>query len=149
MKKIKLLLTIALLFCVSACSLQESYTRDTSAGAIVKISYEELREMYDNEETFVALLSQTSCSSCNEYKDDVLYPYIENHNVTIYEVNITDESLPSATWEQIISDYDSFEGTPHTMFVENGEDSDYFVGVMDEGDFDELVVTYELDKLVE
>ncbi len=147
MKKIKLIFAFMFVFTLSACG--TNYTRDTSSGEIKQVTYAELREMYENEETFYAVFSQTTCGACNEFKENVLTPYTEDHNITIYEVNITNEVSAQATFDQLFKDYEEFKGTPHSTFVEEGKDKEQYVGEMSEEDFDDLVVKYELDKLEE
>ncbi len=142
----KIVLAIVMIFTLSACGSQVDYTRDTGSGEIIEVSYEDFLEMMNAKETFYVVFSQTNCGSCIVYKEDTLLPYLENHGMQVYEVNITNEEDPTATFENMDERFEKFEGTPHNMFIQDGEVSDEYVGGLEEKILDEYVVKYQLDE---
>ncbi len=147
MKKIKVLGLAMMVLLMSACG--ANYIRDTNPGAYEEITYEQLQSKLENDDTFYAMISQTTCGSCISFKQDVLTPYLEDHNITVYELNLTNEQSPKEIFDTLQEDYEDFVGTPHSLFVVEGTVKDQVVGPMSESDFDQLVVRHELDKKAE
>jgi predicted bacteriocin transport accessory protein len=65
------------------------YKRDASAGSRTVISLEEAVQKKNAGEQFVLLYTKEDCSYCKEF-DTVLNPYLENHHIEVFEVDLTD-----------------------------------------------------------
>ncbi len=85
---------------------------------LVEISFDELQEKIDNKETFILLMSQTTCSHCAEYKP-VFKKVLTKYDITAYEIS-TD--LLSKEENALIKDIANISGTPTTVFIFDGEE---------------------------
>jgi len=85
---------------------------------LVEISFKELQEKIDNKDSFILLLSQTTCSHCAEYRP-VLKKVLKNYNIYAYEI-ATDKLDKEQTAK--LKDIANASGTPTTVFIENGEE---------------------------
>lgn len=83
-----------------------------------ELSYKQVIEKFENKETFVLMLSQTTCSHCLDFK-----PKIENvankYQLYIYYV---ETNLLSKEETENLKKYISYSGTPTTVFIINGEE---------------------------
>lgn len=83
-----------------------------------EIKYSKVIEKINNKESFVLVLSQTTCSHCMDYK-----PKVENvskqYKTYIYyiETNLLSEEETDNLKKHI-----SYSGTPTTVFILNGEE---------------------------
>lgn len=84
-----------------------------------ELKYKEVIEKIENKESFVLLLSQTTCSHCMDFK-----PKIENvankYKLNIYyiETNLLNKDQASK-----LKTYISYTGTPTTIFILNGQET--------------------------
>ncbi len=146
MKKLLTLITCMLLV-VSACSSNKDYERDTTQGKITEITFEQLSDHSFAKGDAMVVLSQTTCSHCKIYKEDTIVPYLLEHNLTVYELNFTNEPDPAASWEKVSKMLEEgLEGTPTTLIVNGGKVKEVIVGEQSLEDFDDIVVEYQLDK---
>lgn len=124
------------------------YERDTSTGELVPITYQEYQDKRATEKgPYMVLITQTYCSYCKEYKENVLSDYLPNHGVEIYELNLTNEENPETSFTNLQKELkDDFEGTPTTIIFEDGEIKDIESGVLEEDVLDDYVTKYQLDK---
>lgn len=84
-----------------------------------EIKYEEVIKKIDNNESFVLVISQTECSHCNSYK-----PKIESvANKKKLDIYYIDVDLLSDNEYDEFKTYISFDGTPATVFIKDGEET--------------------------
>ncbi|MDH6367970.1 MULTISPECIES: hypothetical protein [Breznakia] len=146
MKKLIAILTCTFLV-LSGCSSSKDYERDTSQGKLEEITFEQFKNHSFAEGDAMVVLSQTTCSHCKIYKEDTIIPYLLEHNVTVYELNFTNEEDPKGAWVEVQEMLDGkFTGTPATLIVNGDELKETVTGEVTLDDFDDLVVEYQLDK---
>lgn len=144
MKKLFLVLA-SFLVVLSGCD--NSYDRSSDAGEIVEISYKEYEEMKKDDGPYMVLISQTNCSHCIDYKENVLNEYMPEHGFTIYELNLTNEEDPQGVYDALKEELgDAFKGTPSTIMIEKKEVAEFISGTLTEDELEDLVVEYQLDK---
>lgn len=145
----KLFMILCISCCLVACSQDDSYTRDSSEGKREFITLSEMGEKIENEDSFVIVLAQSTCGSCNQF-NSMAKEYLTNHNVTIYEVILDFEETTVDENIEIINRYfTNFSNTPAIYYVENGKQKDKFElksSTISEQEFDEWVVEHKLDK---
>ena len=113
MKKKLFLLLICVLF-LFGCKIKNN----SEEGKIITLSYEELKEKIDKEESFILVVTRTDCSHCAIYLPR-LQKVLEEYKLTAYKIEIdewTDEETGS------LKDICNVSGTPTTIFIENGEE---------------------------
>lgn len=83
-----------------------------------EIKYKEVIEKIENKESFVLMLSQTTCSHCLDFK-----PKIENV-ANEYKINIyyLETNLLSKKENADFKKYISYSGTPTTVFIIEGSE---------------------------
>ena len=86
-----------------------------------EISYDEVIEKLDNKDTFVLLISQTTCSHCATYKPK-LKDVSNEYEIDVYYIDV--DLLEEDEYNELNSRL-SFKtsGTPLTIFLKNGEET--------------------------
>ena len=87
-----------------------------SKSYLKEIEYADVIEKVENKESFVLLLSQTTCSHCMEFKPK-LAKVAKQYKMELYyiEVNLLDEKE-----REKFKEYFSYDATPTTIFVKEG-----------------------------
>ncbi len=83
---------------------------------LIELTFDELQTKIDNKDTFILVLSQTSCSHCAEYKP-ILKEVLTEYNIYAYEVSIDKLSKEE---NAKLKDIASANGTPTTIFINEG-----------------------------
>ena len=86
---------------------------------LVELTYSELMEKIDNKESFILIFTQTDCSHCHEYKP-VLKKILAENDIIGYELNL--KTLSDEEKAKVKADVANVEGTPTTVFIENGQE---------------------------
>ena len=83
-----------------------------------EIKYNEVVKKIENKDSFVLLLSQTTCSHCMDYKPK-LAKVAKKYKVEIFylETDLLDDDT-----HKELKTYFNFSGTPTTVFVIDGEE---------------------------
>lgn len=88
-----------------------------------ELTYEQYNCLYESDETFAVILSQTTCSHCINFKP-VINKYAGDNNISLYfiEVNELEQEEMSAL-QSSLSYFDNNEswGTPLTLGIKNKE----------------------------
>ncbi len=83
-----------------------------------EIKYDKVIEKINNKESFVLVLSQTTCSHCMSYKPTV-EKVSKNYKLTIYYL---ETNLMSKKESEKFKKYITYSGTPTTVFIIDGEE---------------------------
>ena len=83
-----------------------------------EIKYDKVMEKVEAKDSFVLLLSQTTCSHCMDFKPK-LARVAKNYKVNIYYLK---NNLLSEDESKELKEHFNFTGTPTTVFVINGEE---------------------------
>ena len=113
-KKAIILGIICLVILIGAFTLD----RLLSKSYLKEIKYSEVMEKVDNKESFILLLSQTTCTHCMDFKPK-LKNVANKYKITVYYL---ETDLLSEEEENILKEHFSFRGTPQTLFVVDGEE---------------------------
>lgn len=148
MKKItKVLLLISALVILSftGCS---SYERNTDSGERMITLLEDVITMANNNETFIVLLGRSSYEDCIEL-DKVLNPYLENHGVKIYDVDLDNEGNSEEEIQRnrkkINSVFPNFNAIPSIYYIKDGEIVDEMIEETSEEALDNWIIKNKLD----
>ncbi len=85
---------------------------------LVELNFSELQEKIDNKETFLLVITQTTCSHCAEYKP-VLKETLAEYDLVGYYI---EEDLLSKEDLGKLKEIANVSGTPTTIFIENGQE---------------------------
>lgn len=84
-----------------------------------QLKYDEVMEKIQNKESFILLVSQTTCLHCKEYKP-VFKKILKKNKLTAYYIEY---DLLSKEEKKEFVKYINFDSTPVTVFLKNGEES--------------------------
>lgn len=133
---------------IIGCQSASSYQRDSSEGKVLITSYDEVVEKKNSGKDFVVLFTLVECPYCEDIHD-MLATYLNNHNVTIYEV-ILDKNFDSS--EEIKSgvkdDFPDLKGVPTMYYIDDNKIDDEMKYTENDliGKFDDWVQKHKLDK---
>lgn len=88
----------------------------TSKSYLKEIKYDSLIEKINNKESFVLLISQTTCTHCKNYKP-LLKDVANSNEVMVYYIEF---DLFTNEQQTAFNKLFNFDGTPTTIFVKNG-----------------------------
>ena len=129
-----------------------AYERDSSAGSVISVTLDEMRQMISEGQSFATEFMKENCPYCIEFMS-VFEEYAADHNVTLYEVNLSQENRSENDNTMIIQTYfPEFRTTPGVFSVKDGEEESYLnlyqLG-MSEEILDSWVQEYKLDEVKE
>ena len=114
-KKILILCSICLVILIGAI-----ITDRYMANAYLKeISYNDAIKKIENKETFILLVSQTTCSHCKDYKP-VFKKVLKDNKITAYYIEF---DLLSDDEKKEFTKHINFDSTPTTVFLKSGEET--------------------------
>lgn len=129
---------------------QPEYERDTSPGQILPLTLDEMRQMIDEDQSFAVVFTKEDCPYCLEFMM-IFESYIQDHNITMYEVNLSGESKIDNDNKMIVQTYfPEFNTVPGVFSVKDGEEESYLnlyqLGISREV-LDQWVCEYRLDAV--
>lgn len=120
MKCIKKIIVLLMAFVmVTGC---QTNPESSKPGTIKEINIDKMVEKFDNEDTFVVMITQTDCGYCKDFHE-LLDNWLPTHNLTIYEVNLDHEenATPNDNLARIRPYFSNFKYTPSVYYVKDGE----------------------------
>lgn len=118
MKKNNNLFVIAIVVLIVVIAfLLINFINTPKRGELVSINYKEIKEKIDNEESFILVVSQSTCSHCASYKPK-LEQIANEYGFDIYYIDYDKDSD-----KEKFLDYFSLDGsTPITLFFNEGKE---------------------------
>ena len=116
---IKKKVTIIVLVCVFL--LVTAFIIDSIAGKnyFTEISDNKIIEKIENDESFILLVSQTTCSHCASYKPK-LEEVANEYKINVYYIDV---DLLTGDEDKNLKKYVNYDSTPITVFIKNGEET--------------------------
>ena len=114
-KKKGLIIGIACLVLVIAGFVADAFL---SKSYFAEIKQSEVIDKVKNKDSFVLLISQTTCSHCASYKPK-LEDVANEYKVMVYYIDV--DLLTKDEYNELKS-YVNFSSTPDTVFIKNGEE---------------------------
>jgi len=121
MKK-KILIGLSLLIVVVAfisliyAAIVLNKKEDEVDSHFIELTIDELEKKVNNKETFILVISQTTCSHCAEYKP-VLKQVLADYDLTAYYI---EEDKLSDSESGRLKAIANTSGTPQTVFIKDG-----------------------------
>ena len=145
--KLSIVLTIIMSLFIS-CGTNTTGKRSTEPGIISIVSLDDAMDLANKNKESIILFTLETCKDCKIMKD-VLNPYLENHELEIYEVNLTaegtsDEEIQNNR-EKINTVFEEFNSVPSMYYVKDGKVIDEVTYVTEESELEEFVVNNKLD----
>ena len=106
--------------------------------------------MIDEDQSFAVVFTKEDCPYCLEFMM-IFESYIQDHNITMYEVNLSGESKIDNDNKMIVQTYfPEFNTVPGVFSVKDGEEESYLnlyqLGIS-EAVLDQWVCEYRLDAV--
>ena len=114
-KRVIILCSICILILIGALVADRIITN----SYLKQIKYDEVMEKIQNKESFILVVSQTTCSHCKEYKP-TFRKILKKNKLTAYYIEY---DLLSKEEKKEFVKYINFDSTPVTVFLKNGEES--------------------------
>ena len=93
--------------------------RILSKSYFKELKYDEVIDKIENKDSFVLLISQTTCTHCISYKPK-LEEVANKHKIYIYYI---ESNLLNDEERDKFTSYINFSTTPVTVFIKNGEET--------------------------
>lgn len=142
MKKNNVFIGLIIVFIVIVAVLIGSNGAREKAGKLIPIRYNELLEKMDNKDSFILLVSQSTCSHCASYKPK-LTEIAKDHSVDIYYIDYDMENKDIQ--KEFLEKFNLSGATPITMFIENGKEKSLLNRL--EGDLSSTRVLDQFEKM--
>lgn len=98
---------------------------DAEYGQIIGISMAELEEKMAAKESFFVYFATLQCPYCHEFHD-MLVDYVQDHNITMYQVILDYEDKPEEENRAYIAElFKEFKTVPGVFLVLDGENGNY------------------------
>lgn len=142
MKKI-LLSLLCMLTVLSGCSSKPHVKDMDKKGSIVAIDYASFKQKVNNNDTFIIMVTQTSCGYCKK-QEKTVKKVLKNHHVKFYNLDVLKEKDKYKVWDKLKASYKDFEGTPFTIVYKDGEVKFSECDELDEKTIIDLIDKYNL-----
>lgn len=118
MKKNNKLFGIAIVFLIIIMALLFiNYINTPKEGNLISIKYKEIKEKINNKDSFILVVSQSTCSHCASYKPK-LELIAKDYGIDIYYIDYDKDSSK----EEFLDDFDLDGSTPITLFINDGKE---------------------------
>lgn len=118
------------------------FKNDNNKGELIELTYNNVIEKIDNEEDFILVISQSTCSHCATYKPKLIN-IAKNYNINIYYINIDLENNDIKT--KFLKDFNLSGATPTTIFIKKGTETSLLNRI--EGDVSEKKIIEKFKKM--
>lgn len=141
MKKTNTIFIIAIILLIAIISiLIINFLNTPKEGEFKDITYAEIKEKIENEESFVLVVSQSTCSHCATYKPKVKI-IAKDYGIDIYYIDIDLEDNKS----EFLTEFNLSGATPTTLFFNEGKEKSILNRL--EGDLSATVVIKKLKEM--
>ena len=114
-KKITLLMTLTLVFLLTACQKIMPITIETGDyETYIEIDSDQLVDKLNNQDDFILYISSVTCTSCAEFKP-ILEGIIKDKQIKVYKIEADELFKPS-------NDYIPYQFTPTIVIIDNGSE---------------------------
>lgn len=109
---------------------------------LIELNYKEIKEKINNKDSFILVVSRTTCSHCMSYKPK-LKKISNNYNLKIYYIDYDKESKKNQ--DKLFEELDIDGSTPITIFYKKGKQTSLFDRI--EGDLSEKTIINKFKDL--
>ena len=95
-------------------------SNNKSSGELIEVNYDKLVDMVDNNDSFILVVSQSTCSHCATYKPKLI-DISSEYGIDIYYINYDTED--EDTQKQFLKEFKLSGATPTTMFIKDGKEA--------------------------
>ncbi len=144
MKKAKKRIVVLLAICLIILAGAIVADRILGKSYFKEIKYNKVVEKIKRKESFVLLLSQTTCSHCLQYKPK-LEAVANEYQVEVYYIET--DLLDSEVRDEL-KKYFNYTGTPTTIFVINGEEKSAATRINGDASKDKIINKFKSNGFI-
>lgn len=133
------IITIILIIIISLLTINYLNTGKKSSN-LEQITHKQIKEKLKNKESFILVISQSTCSHCATYKPK-LEQIAKEYGITIYYTNYDEEKNK----EKLLEDLNLNGSTPITLFFKDGKETSILNRL--EGDLSQQKVIEKFKKM--
>ena len=142
MKNKNLIMISSILLIIIVASLLIISILNPQKGNLISLNYKEITEKVKKKESFILIVSRSTCSHCAEYKPKI-ESIAKKYNIDIY---YTDYDLDTKdNQEKFLDEYKLDGSTPITIFIKDGKQTNLFDRI--EGDVSKETAIEKFKKL--
>lgn len=109
-------LFIVIIVLVSGCGSSKNKER------LIDISYDELNEKIENNDTFILEIVQDGCPHCANFTP-IFTSVLEEYDLTAYSINIHVNKIGDENLQEFLNTYGQDLGTPTVIFFKDGKET--------------------------
>lgn len=142
MKNKQSIITILIIILILGSSflLLNTMANSKQKGELKKITYEEINKKIANEDNFILIVSQSTCSHCATYKPKI-EQICEDYKIDVYYIDYDLEKNK----KEFLEKFDLNGATPTTVFFQKGKEKSIFNRI--EGDLSKQSVIETFKKM--
>lgn len=141
-KRNNIIYVIAIIIIIVIAFLLINNINNPNSKNLTELTYKDIIKKTNNKESFVLVISRTTCSHCMEYKPK-LKKIANDKNIDIYYIDYDKES--NKNQEKLFDKFDLDGSTPITIFIKKGKQTNIFDRI--EGDVSDTKVIKKLKEL--
>ena len=142
MKNKNLIMISSILLIIIVASLLIISILNPQKGNLISLNYKEITDKVKKKESFILIVSRSTCSHCAEYKPKI-ESIAKKYNIDIY---YTDYDLDTKDdQEKFLDEYKLDGSTPITIFIKDGKQTNLFDRI--EGDVSKETAIEKFKKL--
>lgn len=119
-----------------------NYLNTPKEGSLIKLTYDTVTQKIENKDTFILVVSQSTCSHCATYKPK-LKKITQKYGIDVYYIDYDEES--ESTQTEFLKEFNLSGSTPTTLFIENGKEKSLLNRI--EGDLSESTIITQFQKM--
>ena len=119
----KLFIGIIIIFIVIVASLLIINILNPQKGDLIALNYKQVQSKIKNKDSFILVVSASTCSHCAEYKPKLI-KIAKEYKINIYYIDYDLES--SKDQKEFLSNNKLNGSTPITLFIQKGKQTSIF-----------------------
>lgn len=131
---------VIILILGSSFLLLNTMANSKQKGELKEITYEEITKKVADEDSFILIVSQSTCSHCATYKPKI-EQICKEHNLDVYYIDY--DKCQNKT--EFLNEFDLSGATPTTIFFQNGKEKSILNRI--EGDISKQTVIETFEKM--
>jgi predicted bacteriocin transport accessory protein len=135
MKKVLTIIAAAFIFLTGCTNNLKTYK---------EIKFADFNRMIENEESFVLYIGSSNCSHCAAYTLTI-NRVVKQHQVSVHYIDVA--KLSNEEYDQFY-DMVEFDGTPTTIFIENGKEESIFNRIDGNKSYDKVIEMFRKNNYI-
>lgn len=133
---------IIIIFIILIAFLLINAINNPNKGNLISLTYNQVQEKVKNKESFILVISQSTCTHCASYKPK-LEQIASNYKIDIYYIDYNLETKENQT--KFLEKFNLDGSTPITIFIKEGKQTNLFDRL--EGDVSETKAIEKFKKM--